>query len=46
MQEELERQTVSLVFKAGKLSADTFADAVHRVMEKGINLPKLTKDPH
>jgi len=45
MQEELERQTVALVFKAGKFTADTLADAVHKVMEKGLNLSKLTKDP-
>ena len=46
MQEELEQQTVALVIKAGKLSAETFADAIHRITEKGLNLPKLTKDPH
>ena len=46
MQEELEQQTVALVIKAGKLSAETFADAVHKIMEKGLDIPKLTKDPH
>ena len=36
MQEEIERQTISLVFKAARLSTDTLAQAMRRAMDFGL----------
>lgn len=46
MQEELERQTVAVVFKAGKLTAETLANALRTALDKGLNLPKKDKEHH
>lgn len=40
MQEELERKTVALVFKASKFTAETFAKAVKMALDKGIEVSK------
>ena len=36
MQEEIERETVALVFKAGKFTVETFSNAIHNALEKGL----------
>jgi hypothetical protein len=46
MQEELEKQTVALVFKAGKLTTEALSNAMHRALEKGLSLPKKEKEAH
>ena len=41
MQEEIERQTVALVFKAGKFTVESLSGAIHSALEKGLsNVPK------
>ena len=44
MQEEIERQTVALVFKAGKLTGETLADAMGRALNRGLNFHKAEKE--
>lgn len=46
MQEEIERQTVALVFKAGKLTGETLADAIGRALNRGLNFHKAEKEAH
>lgn len=46
MQEELEKQTVALVFKAGKLTTESLTSAMHRALERGLNLPKKDNEKH
>lgn len=40
MQEELERKTVALVFKATRFTADAFAKAVNEALSKGVEVAK------
>ena len=40
MQEELERKTVALVFKATRFTADAFAKAVNEALSKGFEAAK------
>ncbi len=45
MQEEIEKQTVALVFKAGKFTAESFSGAIHKALEKGISYVPQSKEP-
>ena len=44
MQEEIEKQTVALVFKAGKFTAESFSGAIHKALEKGISYVPQSKE--
>ena len=46
MQEELERQTVAVVFKAGRLTTETLAGALRNALEKGLKTSKKEKEQH
>lgn len=46
MQEELERQTVAIVFKAGRLTTETLSGAIRTALEKGLNHTKKEKEQH
>lgn len=46
MQEELEKQTVALVFKAGKLTSETLTGAIHRALERGLLKQRKDKEQH
>ena len=46
MQEELENQTVAIVFRAGRFTAQSLANAMHRALERGLNRPRNNHEPH
>ncbi len=46
MQEELERQTVAVVFKAGRLTTEALTSALRNALERGLNNSKKEKEQH